>query len=71
MIQRLPRDSAGIGSLKLLSALDPRIATERAVGEADSVDELIRQLTVGARASLNNPSRLHGLRVEAMSERCS
>ncbi len=66
MIKRRPRDSDGIGSLKLLSALDLPTAARRAIGEADSVDELIRRLALGARASLENPSRLHGLRTEAM-----
>ncbi len=66
MIRRQPRDSDGIGSLKLLSDLDLPTAAQRAVGEADSVDELIRRLAVGARTSLDNPSRLHGLRTEAM-----
>jgi hypothetical protein len=65
-IRRQSRDTEGIGSLKLLSALDLPTAAERAVGEAESVDELIRQLADGARTSLNNVSRLHGLRVEAM-----
>ncbi len=60
-IQRQLRDTEGIGSLKLVSALDLPIT-----GEADSVDELIDRLVGGVRASLNNPSRLHGLRAEAM-----
>ncbi len=66
MIRRQPRNSDGIGSLKLLSALDLPTVAQRAASEADSVDELIRRLAVGARASLGNPSRLHGLRTEAM-----
>jgi hypothetical protein len=65
-IRRHRRDSEGIGSLKLLSALDLPTAAAQAAGEADSVDELARRLTGGARASLGNPSRLHGLRAEAM-----
>lgn len=65
-IRRQPRDSEGIGSLKLLSALDLPTAAEQAASEADSVDELTRRLAGGARASLENPSRLHGLRAEAM-----
>jgi hypothetical protein len=65
-IRRQPRDSEGIGSLKLLLALDLPTAAEQAAGEADSVDELTSRLARGARASLDNPSRLHGLRAEAM-----
>jgi hypothetical protein len=65
-IRRAPRDTEGIGTLKLLSALDLPTAAQQDAGEADSVDELIRRLTGGARASLENPSRLHGLRAEAM-----
>jgi hypothetical protein len=65
-IHRQPRDTEGIGTLKLLSALDLPTAAQQDAGEADSVDELIRRLTGGARASLENPSRLHGLRTEAM-----
>jgi hypothetical protein len=48
-----------------LSALDLSSA-QRVAGQADSVDELIHRLALGARASLGNPSRLHGLRTEAM-----
>lgn len=66
MIRRQPRDSQGIGSLKLLSALDLPTVAQRSVDEAGGVDELMHRLAVGARASLGNPSRLHGLRVEAM-----
>ena len=65
-IRRQLRDSEGIGSLKLLSALDLPTTAEQAVGEADSIAELTRRLAGGARASLGNPSRLHGLRAEAM-----
>lgn len=66
MIRRQARDSQGIGSLKLLSALDLSTTAQGVVGEADSVDELIRRLADGARASLGNPSRMHGFRAEAM-----
>jgi hypothetical protein len=66
MIRRQPRDSDGIGSLKLLAALDLPTVAQRAVGEADSVDELTCRLGAGVRASLDNASRLHGLRAEAM-----
>ena len=65
-IRRQLRDSEGIGSLKLLSALDLPTVAEQAAGESDGVDELTRRLAGGARASLDNPSRLHGLRAEAM-----
>ena len=65
-IQWRPRDSEGIGALKLLAAQDLPTVAQRSAGEADSVDELIRQLSGGTRASLDNPSRLHGLRTEAM-----
>lgn len=64
-IQRRARDSEGIGSLKLLADLELPTAGQ-AAGEADSVDELIDRFTSGVRASLSNPSRLHGLRAEAM-----
>jgi hypothetical protein len=46
--------------------MDLPTTAERAAGGVDSVDELIRQLAAGARDSLDNPSRLHGLRAEAM-----
>jgi hypothetical protein len=62
-IRRQSRDREGIGSLKLLSALDLPTA---AAGQASSVDELMRRLGGGLRTSLENPSRLHGLRAEAM-----
>jgi hypothetical protein len=65
-IRRQPRDAEGVGSLKLLSALDLPAAAERAIGEAKSIDEFIHRLGAGARASLNNASRMHGLRTEAM-----
>jgi hypothetical protein len=65
-IRRQPRDTEGIGALKLLSALGLPTAARPDEGEADSVDELIRRLSGGARASLDNPSRLHGLRAEAL-----
>jgi hypothetical protein len=65
-IRRQPRDSEGNGSLKLLAALDLPTVAAQAAGEAGSVDELGRRLAGGARASLGNPSRLHGLRAEAM-----
>lgn len=65
-IKRQRRDSQGIGSLKLLSALDLSTAASQAAGAVDSIDELARQLAGGARASLENPSRLYGLRGEAM-----
>lgn len=61
-IKRAPRDSEGIGSLKLLSAFElPTIS-----GAADGISEFARRLAQGAQASLGNPSRLHGLRAEAM-----
>jgi hypothetical protein len=41
----------GIGTLKLLSAMDLPTAAQLDAGEADSVDELIRRLRGGARAS--------------------
>lgn len=66
VIRRQLRDSEGIGSLKLLSALDLSTVAQRATGESYDVDELIRRFDAGTRASLNNPSRLHGLRTEAM-----
>src|SRR5947207_1121168 len=65
-IRRKLRDSEGIGSLKLLSALDLPTAAEQAAGEVNSVEELTSRLAGGAHASLDNPSRLHGLRAEAM-----
>jgi hypothetical protein len=65
-IRRQPRDTEGIGMLKLLSALDMPTIAQQDAGEADSVDELVRRLRGGARASLDNPGRLHGLRTEAM-----
>jgi hypothetical protein len=65
-IRRQPRDTEGIGTLKLLSALDLPTVAQQDADEADSVDELVRRLSGGARASLDNPSRLHGLRAEAM-----
>jgi hypothetical protein len=65
-IKRKHRDSQGIGSLKLLSALDLSTATSETAGTVDNIEELARQLASGARASLANPSRLYGLRGEAM-----
>lgn len=52
--------------LKLLPNVDLPTVAQRSAGAADSAEELIRQLTAGASASLENPSRLHGLRAEAM-----
>ncbi len=65
-IERQERDTEGIGSLKLLSALDLPAAAKRAAGASNGVDEMASRLTAGARGSLANPSRLHGVRVEAM-----
>lgn len=65
-IRRQSRDSEGIGALKLLSALDLPAVAKQVAGETDSVEELTGRLAGGLRASLDNPSRLHGLRVEAM-----
>ena len=64
-IKRGSRDVEGIGSLKLLAAFDLP-ATGVIAGGRDGVSELMERLAGGARASLENPSRLHGLRTEAM-----
>jgi hypothetical protein len=61
-IQRGSRDAEGIGALKLLSAFELPMIPDA----AESVSELTRRLADGARASMANPSRLHGLRTEAM-----
>lgn len=66
VLRRQPRDNEGIGSLKLLAALDLPTATEQVAGGVDSADEVVRRLAGGLQASLANPSRLHGLRVESM-----
>lgn len=65
-IRRQPRDSQGIGSVKLLSALDLPTVASRTAGAVDSIEEFADRLAGAARASLKNPSRLHGLRGEAM-----
>jgi hypothetical protein len=66
MIRRAPRDTEGIGSLKAVSALDPSVVLRGDTIGARNVEELIIRLGAGARASLANPSRLHGMRAEAM-----
>lgn len=65
-IKRQPRDSQGIGAVKLLSALDLPTAASETAGAVDNIEEFARRLAGGARSSLANPSRLYGLRGEAM-----
>jgi hypothetical protein len=66
VIRRKARDTEGIGSLKAVSALDPFVVVNGAAAAARDVDELIARMGAGIRASLENPSRLHGLRAESM-----
>lgn len=65
-IRRQPRDHEGIGSLKLISALGVPTSALDSAGESANLEALMHWLVGGVRASLANPSRLHGLRVEAM-----
>jgi hypothetical protein len=66
MIRRVARDTEGVGSLKAVSALDPFADIQGDESGAHEVDSLIARLGAGARASLGNSSRLHGIRGEAM-----
>jgi hypothetical protein len=49
-----------------MSTLDLSTASSEAAGDVGSIDEFARRLAGGARDSLANPSRLYGVRGEAM-----
>ena len=63
-------DTEGTGSLKLLWVLDLSTVPSDAAGAVDSVDELVRRATGGARASLANRSRLYASVARRCSVRC-
>lgn len=65
-IQKVPRDPENLEMLRLYAAVDPTEAVGAGLRDTERLDEFLARARTSLERSIATPSRMHGLRAQAM-----